>query len=70
MKSTFLKINLIITCALLINGAPSMADTDNAQKVTPTDKGAKQETTTQPPEEKIRQLEAQIKEQQEEVGLM
>ena len=67
MTSTFLKITLLFTCALIINGAPSMADTENAKKTTPTDKSAEQETAIQAPEEKIRQLEAQIKEQQEKI---
>lgn len=67
MKSTFLKITLILTLALLINSTTSMADTDNAKKATPKGKSAEQETATQPPEEKIRQLEAQIREQQEKI---
>ena len=67
MKSTFLKITLILTFALLINGATTMAETDNAKKATPQETESEQETTPQSLEEKIRQLEAQIKEQQEKI---
>ena len=67
MKSTFLKITLILTLALPIYSATSLAGTDNAEKATPRDKTAEQETATQSPEERIRQLEAQIREQQEKI---
>jgi TolA-binding protein len=67
MKSTFLKIILILTLALPVKSAISLADTDNAKKATPADETAEQEAATQSPEEKIRQLEAQIREQQEKI---
>ena len=68
MKSTFLKITLILTFALLIiTSATSMAETDNAKKATPKGTETDQEMTPQSPEEKIRQLEAQIKEQKEKI---
>jgi hypothetical protein len=67
MKSIILKITAILTFALLVNGAPSVADTDNANKASPGGTGAGKATATQLQEEKIRQLEAQIKEQQEKI---
>jgi anti-sigma28 factor (negative regulator of flagellin synthesis) len=67
MNSTFLKITLILTLALLIDGTTSMAETDKANKAAPKKTGAEQETTLQSPEEKIQQLESQIREQQEKI---
>ncbi len=65
MKSTFLQILLILTLALCIDGTPSGADTSTTKNTAGKD-GA-QETANQSPEEKIRQLEAQIKEQQVQI---
>lgn len=67
MKITFLKILLIATILLFIDGTTSGANTSDTEKNSPNGKGTDKETTIKLQEEQIRQLEAQIKNQQEKI---
>ncbi len=67
MKSSFLRIMLLLTIALLAGETKSVADVINKESNPERNEVIKQEALINTQEEKIKQLEAQIKEQQKEI---